>query len=223
MPNQFFSWLANLLLTFFFAETMSFPLFLNCIHTGSQSWSCSRLHWSCRSVEKLRVFPDSCCPGLSLFDWGPHGTAVTWTLSVKWLSLFKEVILTGFFFFQGNMLNLRPYSWLYEWNWFGVALKKAQPGYLRISLAAAAIWSAYRKMRIVQGMLFLRGLWWSVTASAGEVAASDRGQSGFAPKGLYNWGKSQVSDTEWISCQTEASISLLLRKFGCWGFGVRRI
>lgn len=38
-------------------------------------------------------------------------------------------------------------------------------------------------MRIVQGMLFLRGLWWSVTASAGEVAASDRGQLGFAPLG----------------------------------------
>lgn len=59
--------------------------------------------------------------------------------------------------------------------------KKAQPGCLRISLAAEALRSACRKMRIVWGMLFLRGLWWSVTASAGEVAASDRGQLGFAP------------------------------------------
>lgn len=115
---QISSWL------FFFAETMSFALSLNYIHTRSRSWSCSRLHWNCRSVKKLSVFPDWYCPHLSLFDWVPQGATVTWTLSIKWLSLFKEVILTDFFF-QGNTLNLRPYSSLCEWNWCGVALKKS--------------------------------------------------------------------------------------------------
>lgn len=79
---------------------------------------------------------------------------------------------------------------------------KAQPDYFRMSLTAEAMQNACRKVRIVQGMLFFEWLRWSVTVSAGEVAASDRGWA-LLLEGLYNWRKFQAGDTEGISCQTE--------------------
>lgn len=50
----------------FCAEATSFPLSLNCVPTGSQSWPCCRLHRDCGKVEKLCIYLGLCCCDLPL-------------------------------------------------------------------------------------------------------------------------------------------------------------